>query len=216
MLISHSKKFITVDIPKTGTRSLRESLCPWGIIDVVGKADPSAEFHQHGTVERAKLAFENNNWDWDEYYSFSIVRNPWERYFSFFKYFKNYAEKYQNKDSSIVWRKAEINQGKMCHEMFKNKNEKKILKNIINKKKVQSEYYEINGQVAISHIALFEDISNEFKKLCLKIDVDEIELKHGNKSSSSHNMHDIYNQELIDLVAEKEKSCIKLFNYDYS
>ena len=90
-----------------------------------------------------------------------------------------------------------------------------ILKNIINQHKAQSEYYEINGQVAISHIALFEDISNEFKNLCLKIDVDAIELKHGNKSSNKFNMRDFFDQELIDLVAEKEKNSIALFKYQF-
>ena len=38
MLISHSHKFVTIDIPKTGTRSMRETLNPLGIIDVIGKA----------------------------------------------------------------------------------------------------------------------------------------------------------------------------------
>jgi len=36
MLISHKHKFITIDIPKTATRSLRETLLPQNIIDIVG------------------------------------------------------------------------------------------------------------------------------------------------------------------------------------
>ena len=34
MLISHKHKFITIDIPKTATRSLRETLLPQNIIDI--------------------------------------------------------------------------------------------------------------------------------------------------------------------------------------
>lgn len=37
MLISHKHKFITIDIPKTATRSLRETLLPQNIIDMQEK-----------------------------------------------------------------------------------------------------------------------------------------------------------------------------------
>ena len=131
MLISHKHKFITIDIPKTGTRSLRETLLPLNIIDVRGLPNLDSEFYQHDGAIRAKKQFSKKGWSWNDYFKFTIVRNPWNRYFSFFKYFKSYSEKYLRRDESINWGEPEINQGKLCVELFKNKDDQTVLKNII-------------------------------------------------------------------------------------
>lgn len=214
MLISHKHKFITIDIPKTGTRSLRESLLPLNIIDVRGLANFESEFYQHDFATRAKKQFAKNNWNWSGYFKFTIVRNPWARYFSFFKYFKSYGEKYLRKDESINWGEPEINQGKLCVELFENKDDKTVLKNIILNNDSQDSYYcDENGKIIVDHIATFEDLENEFVFLCDRVGVKTSILQHGNKSSNSPNMHDIYNQELIDLVEQKESGVIKLKGY---
>ena len=216
MLISHKHKFITIDIPKTGTRSLRETLLPLNIIDVCGLANFESEFYQHDFATRAKKQFAKNNWNWNDYFKFTIVRNPWQRYFSFFKYFKSYGEKYMRRDESINWREPEINQGKLCVELFKDKDDQTVLKNIILNNNSQDAYYcNQNEEVIVDHIAIFENLENEFIFLCNQVGINAPHLKHGNKSSQSESMHEIYNQQLIDLVAQQEKSVIKLMNYDY-
>jgi len=214
MLISHKHKFITIDIPKTGSRSLRESLYPMGIIDIVGKPYPNEAFYQHGTALDCVRDFEKSNCNFHEYYSFSVVRNPWDRYFSFFKYFKNYAEKYMRRDESIHWGRAEINQGQYCVSLFSDSDEQTILKNIIFNNPPQESYYcDENGEVIVDYIADFENLENEFVFLCNQVGIDAPTLQHGNKSFNSLNMHDIYNQDLIDLVKQKEKGVIKLKGY---
>ncbi len=217
MLISHKHKFITIDIPKTGTRSFRESLLPLGVIDQHGKPNLDAEFYQHDSAIRAKKQFAKNNWNWNEYYKFTIVRNPWARYFSFFKYFKSYGEKYLRRDESINWKQPELNQGKLCVELFKNQDDQTALKNIILNNDSQDSYYcDESGEIIVDHIASFENLENEFVFLCDQVGIQTPGLQHGNKSSNSLNMHDIYNQQLIDLVANKEKNVIKLKNYNYN
>jgi chondroitin 4-sulfotransferase 11 len=215
MLISHKHKFITIDIPKTGSRSLRESLLPLGIIDIRGLPDYKAEFYQHDFSIRAKKQFEKNDWSWNDYFKFTIVRNPWARYFSFFKYFKSYGEKYLSRDKSIDWKKPEINQGKLCVELFKGKDDQAAFKNIILNNNSQDSYYcDENGEIIVNHIASFENLSNEFVFLCNQVGIKAPNLQHRNKSFNSQNMHAIYNQQLIDLVANKEKSVIELKGYN--
>ena len=216
MLISHKHKFITIDIPKTGSRSLRESLLPLGSIDVCGAANLNADFYQHDGAIRAKKQFAKKNWNWNEYFKFTIVRNPWQRYFSFFKYFKSYGEKYMRRDESINWREPEINQGKLCVELFKNKDNQTVLKNIILNNNSQDSYYcDESGKIIVDHIAEFDNLQTEFVFLCDQVGIQAPILQHGNKSSNSQNMHDIYNQELINLVAKKEKHVIESKGYDY-
>lgn len=217
MLISHKHKFITIDIPKTGTRSFRESLYPLGLIDIVGEPFVEADFYQHDTAIRAKKQFAKHNFDWNDYFKFTIVRNPWQRYFSFFKYFKSYGEKYMRRDESIAWGEAEINQGKYCVSLFSNSDEQTVLKNIILNNNSQDSYYcDESGKIMVDHIAEFDNLQNEFALLCNKVDIETSKLQHRNKSSNSLNMHDTYNQQLIDLVAKKEKRVIELKGYTFN
>lgn len=216
MLISHKHKFITIDIPKTGTRSLRESLVPLKVIDLTGGPNANAEFYQHDRATRIKKQFLKNDWKWNEYFKFTIVRNPWDRYFSFFKYFKNYGEKYLRRDKLINWRPAQVNQGKVCVELFRDKTNQQVLKNIILDNYSQDQYYSNkDDEIIVDHIASFENLINEFHYLCNQVGIDPPTLKHGNKSYANLSKGDVYNQELIDLVAQKESRVIEFKNFNY-
>jgi len=216
MLISHKHKFVIIDIPKTGSRSFRESLLPLGILDACGEPNLDSEFYQHDGAIRVKKQFAKNDWNWNDYFKFTTVRNPWARYFSFFKYFKSYGEKYLRRDKSINWREPELNQGKLCEELFQNKDDQSVLKNIIlNNDSQDSYYFDESGKITVDHIAEFNNLQNEFVFLCNQVGIQAPSLQHGNKSANSLNMLDIYNQQLIDLVAEKEKNVIQLKGYEY-
>ena len=216
MLISHKHKFITIDIPKTATRSLRETLAPQNVIDIVGEPNLNADFYQHGTAQQCCNSLQELNKNFSDYFSFVIVRNPWDRYYSFFKYFKEYAEKYKNKDASIEWNAPEINQGKMCEELFANKTDETVLRNIIINNECQSDYYaNEKNEIMVSHIAKFENLNKEFEFLCNQVNVNYSPLFHGNKSIIKSSYYDIYTKETINLVAEKEKNVIQLKGYEY-
>lgn len=216
MLISHKHKFITIDIPKTATRSLRETLLPQNVIDIVGDPNFNATFYQHGTAMQCSESLQKLNKNFSDYFSFVIVRNPWDRYYSFFKYFKEYAEKYKNKDASIKWNEPEINQGKMCEELFANKTDEIVLRNIILNNKCQSDYYtNQHNEIIVSHIAKFENLNKEFELLCNKVNVNYSPLVHGNKSLIKSSYYNIYTKETITLVTEKERDLIKLKGYEY-
>lgn len=232
MLISHKHKFITIDIPKTGTRSFRESLFPLGVVDVCGDPNLDSEFYQHDFASRAKKQFQKNDWNWNKYFKFTIVRNPWDRYFSFFKYFKVKSERYRDSklmgdylnSKSNVWENSglyqnwinqEINDCKQFSNLFSSsKDDQTVLKNIILNNSSQDSYYcDQNGEVIVDYIASFENLENEFLLLCDQVGISPPILHHGNKTSSSLDIRDIYNQELIDLVARKESAVIKLKEY---
>jgi len=217
MLISHKHKFVTIDIPKTGSRSLRETLLPLKVIDIHGEPSFHAQFYQHDHSVNVKKQFAVNQWNWNDYYKFTIVRNPWTRYYSFYKYYKRYAEQYISRCKSIIWTEPELNQGKLCAELFKNKNDQQVLKNIILNNDPQDLYYcDESSEIAVDHIAEFENLSNEFVFLCNRVGIEVPSLQHCNKSVPSQNMHDVYNQQLIDLVSDRERHVIELKDYKFN
>lgn len=212
MLISHKHKFITIDIPKTGSRSLRESLSPLNILDIVGLPDRRATFYQHGSAIECKNSLKNIQIKYDEYHTFCVVRNPWERYCSYLRYFKMYAELYRSRDSSIKWTTPEVRQGESCVDMFENKTDTQVLEHIIDKYPAQHHYYMHNDKIIVDHIAEFSRLSEEFESFCTHVGL-SCNLKHKNKTSSTIY---IYPKKLRDIVSEKESHVIELMEYKYN
>jgi hypothetical protein len=216
MLISHKNKFITIDIPKTGSRSLRETLYPLGIVDVVGEPILNAKFYQHGTADQCAQSLLQDGNKFSDYFSFCLVRNPWDRYFSFFKYFKTYAQKFEDKDPSIKWGAAEINQGKYCVSLFNDHTNEQVMRSIIINHQAQSDFFTNQSrEVIVNHIASFENINEEFEIFCKQIGIQPLNLKHGNKSKNFLDKKHFFTNELIDLVADKEELIIKLKGYKF-
>tara|TARA_R110000772_G_scaffold224750_1_gene335385 strand:+ start:759 stop:1427 length:669 start_codon:yes stop_codon:yes gene_type:complete len=221
MLISHKHKFITIDIPKTGTRSLRETLVPLGVVDVVGGPFINkSSFYQHGSIMDANEGFKQRGWNLDDYFKFSTVRNPWRRYVSFLKfYLKKLIDHENNKKnnfdgvpervviSGIQAEKAWLQSGR---------NDTAFLKKLINNWPSQH-YYLVNevGDVDFDMIAKTESLSSDVSSFCLKLGItDQLKLKHENKSVYTRSYKEYYNQELIDIVAKKEKWVIDKFGYE--
>ena len=214
MLISHKHKFITIDIPKTGTASIRKSLYPLGIVDICGEADGRARYYQHGTAKQCRHALQQDNLAYDNYYTFCVVRDPWERYYSFFKYFKMYARMYVDRDPKINWNQPQLRQGESSVNLFKNKTDIQVLEELISSKPAQDHYYTNAGDIIVEHIAEFSNLSNEYKKFCKHVGISEdLTLPHANKSEP---LECPYTQRLIDMVEEKESFTISLMNYKYT
>jgi len=101
----------------------------------------------------------------------------------------------------------------MCLEMFEKQDEKTIMKNLINNNKPQHEYYTINNEIVVNHIAEFENINYEFSQFCDNNNIQTIELRHGNKSKPNDDFNRVMDNELIDKIYELEKPTIEYKNY---
>lgn len=86
MQISHRYKFIFFSFPKTGSESVRALLEPYSDIEVVPFWERSDEkpFYSHISPVEVKQLFEKNDWDYDSYYKFTFIRNPWARQVSLY------------------------------------------------------------------------------------------------------------------------------------
>lgn len=225
MLISHKYKFITIDIPKTGTRSLRETLCPLNVIDVVGGGFTGNDhIWQHSTAQQVEREFESQGWDWDEYLKFTLVRNPWKRYASLLNYNREKAVAFLN--SSPAQRSemndAQRHQGMALTAMFDNCewNYSLALKRIIKNNLSQVAYLVDESSELLftgnDIIGKTEDIEHWFRTLCDRVSIPTCpKLKHSNKGHYVKPWSEYFDQEAIDLVAEKEEWLIEKMNYTF-
>ena len=86
MIISKSKNYLFIHIPKTGGSSLRREL-------IKNKSDEDLVFlddNQHNKVPSIKKIYTENDINWKSTFKFAFVRNPWDRVVSYYLYqFKN-------------------------------------------------------------------------------------------------------------------------------
>lgn len=216
MLISHKHKFITIDIPKTGTASYAYTLMPY--IDIKGvqkhEVGESSPFYQHENSEGAKLKFSQLGFDWNQYFKYVTIRNPWVRFASFYMWVKNKFDLESSKKTHSLGLQIFVNRWKKIFDMCEY-DQIKILKHIIKANKSQDYYFVSNNMVLVDYIAKTEEIDQHFSFLCSKVGINPApKLQHKHKNPS-YVYKDLYNQELIDMVAEKEKFIIENYGYRY-
>jgi len=218
MLISHKHKFLIINIQKTGTKSLRKSLGNLNVIDVIGPPLPISskiKFRHHSPMNEVVEGFKEEGWDINRYFKFSVVRNPWDRYFSFFTYYKTKLKIYQETKEPLNDNRQK--QKKNTLDLFNGKTDLQILTSIIEKYPQQQKYLiDINGDVVMDKIGQLENISNDFNEFCEAVGITQTpKLLHENKSVNQRIIkEELYTEELIDMVAEKEKWVIDKFGYD--
>ena len=82
MRISIRKRFVFLSNPRCGSQSIRAMLQPYSdILSTVEKP-----FHHHSNARVIKRALKRLDFDWEEFYSFTTIRNPWARAASFWEY----------------------------------------------------------------------------------------------------------------------------------
>ena len=219
MLISHKNKFITIDIPKTGTRSIRTALFPTGCIDICNDnptQNVKSLFSHHGTASGCRRGFEEKGWDFNGYCKFATIRNPWLRYFSFFKYYFMKMKQFIDCEDKSKMPPKRVIQGQFCLDLFNNNKEYKDIINIIVEHNFPQNHFveDENGEVIVNRLLKFENLNDEFKFLCNHVGLDPIpDLPHENKTPKTFSFEEVFSQEVIDKVAVKERIIIEKFGY---
>lgn len=86
MRISHRYKFIFLANPRTASTSIRKLLDRYSDIKSVhiSEINKKFPFYDHISALELKLIFEENDWDWESYRKFCVVRNPFDRVVSLY------------------------------------------------------------------------------------------------------------------------------------
>lgn len=109
MIISHSKQFIFLKSPKTASTSterLLETVCNGE--DIIGWRGPppkpeDTEYYNHMNLNQLKEKVAED--DWNTYYKFGNVRNPWDRVVSSYFFRKDVLSK--NPHNPTDWEDGE-------------------------------------------------------------------------------------------------------------
>jgi len=140
-----------------------------------------------------------NNEQYTSYYKFTFVRNPWERAFSWYK--------------NVM--RDEIH--KSNHKIKGNLSLKYFLRRYAGKGMLRPQTYWIksfNGEINLDYIGRFENLTEDFNKICMNLGIDQIKLPHKVKGSSE-DYREHYDEEAINIVKFVYKEEIKMFNYSF-
>jgi hypothetical protein len=223
-MISHKYKCIFIHIPKTAGTSIESAL---GHLD--GHQGRGGQDHRSIRIIAPKLnpgifySIENFRifiaslrygfWEhknpnntltvsrdqYNNYFKFTIVRDPWDRAYSCYE---NVISDEVHKQSWGIKEPTTFNE---------------FLRLYMGKEMLFSQTYwlkDFKNQMPFDYICRFENLKDDFDKVCRKMGLKSIVLPHKNKGSGGNYKGRIDN-EAADLIAEFYKEEIELFNYSF-
>jgi hypothetical protein len=185
-MFSHSKKFIFVHIPKvagtsiTGTETMKTSqISKYGEFelpkvdfnidnlpfdpDKPNKFDPqpphlrALDYVKYGYVTQSEF---------DGYFKFAFVRNPWARIVSEYK-FRGHINRFSFKEFLFHHFPYPSWTDEYCHVI------------------PQYDFlYDSDGKLLVDFVGKFENLQGDYDKICQKLDLPQETLPHSNKSMS--------------------------------
>ena len=190
MPICHKKKIIFIHPSKCAGKSIEHIL--FGFIKM--------QKSQHESIDKFK------DKKFKEYFKFSIVRNPYDRFVSLYFDSKDRIEKDK-------WKNKSFKDFVQYHYDFYKNNKKFIRTNAGNVLNMVS----IDNIVAVDKILKFENLKEDYYNMLkeLKIDGKKFKLPHINKSRKSKHYSFYYDAETKKIIKEMYKKDIEYFKYNY-
>lgn len=209
MKISHRHKFIFFSNPKTGSESLREFLDPISEINGIPFLDTRQDypFYAHMRPIETQSVFRNLGWNYEDYYRFTCVRNPWARLVSLYFMIKKSDNRFNEPFS--IWLKGTSTDGSggggADFQRWR-KYGTYSLRNFIG-----------------GDLTLVDDIfkMEELKAIAPHLAARGLPVqpssapKHLNSGSEPREYRDFYTDDLINLVADRYAEEIEIFDYKF-
>lgn len=201
-------KFIFVHIPKCGGTSIEEN------IGFNFEKNIGFDFEKQNNIKgKHTKYFRLSDYEHllgdsiSEFFTFSLIRNPWERMVS-------------NYNSDIISSNVTID-GKNTIEEKKDISFEEYLNLVLNKK---IDNYVVNykswyngNKYKSDYICKLENIQSDFSYVCGRLGIDNRQLEHVNKTDYTYNKdyRSYYNNETKDLIYKSFKYEIMKFKYDF-
>jgi hypothetical protein len=189
---------IFVHIPRTGGTSISTALRKYSDQEV--KVLPEGLMIVPGGKHKNSTELAKTIDNFDKYFKFCFVRNPWDRFVSFYTWYR----------TSNDFKKL----NEVRHKMYRNMNFEEFIIHITKRAKLQSDFIlDKKDNIIVDFIGRYEDLNDDFSKLCSMLNIEE---KLPVMNSSKHkNYKKYYNKKTKDMVYKAVKKDIELFGYKF-
>lgn len=214
MNISHKNKWIYVAINKSGSSSMGSYLRNYSEESFLGRKKGKALGH-HSQINEARDYLVEKGYDFDEYFTFTLARNPWGRMFSIFKYRKKMYDLAiaNNSFSRLRQTRQRHLKNANSHADFKSYFLDKVKRSDLSDSTRQ--FLTIDGEVKVDYVAKLENIGDSLHTLSQKIGIAPEHFPHLNSRDDERtNLHTIYDDEMI--VASLKFFRWEIKHLDYS
>jgi hypothetical protein len=206
MIISAQHRFIFVAIPKTGThavrQALREHMGPQDMEQVglfVNRKMPIPELakigHGHLSLQQVRPYFRPD--DFDGFFKFAFVRNPFDRFISYCAFMTREHGQFEKNPQGVM--RHFIDNPQWQHILFQPQH---------------SFVTDAGGQLLTDYLGRVEAMQQSYDVAAEKIGIPSRPLERVN-ASKRRDYRDYYDQPLIDGVAKLYARDLELFGYEF-
>jgi Txe/YoeB family toxin of Txe-Axe toxin-antitoxin module len=214
-MISHKHKCIFIHIPKTAGTSINTFFHP-GVKFHYKTPDyerlfgwcPKRQLHmQHATAKQLLETELITQEQWDNYYKFTFVRNPWDRAYSDYLWIMN--------DRKVKGTFSEyLNKQGGFKEIFTNQNNADYRGDHL---WPQTDFFDLEGPLRLDYIGKFENFPKEINFILKELQINKTFDSYENRQEKLlKHYSDFYNRRTKRLVENVFKNDIQLLKYDFN
>jgi hypothetical protein len=206
MLVSDSKRFIFVHVPKAAGKSVREALAPYALprppkfhslLRLFGlpRDYRRYRFRTHGSLRDAQRILPNELFR--DYFKFAFVRNPWDRLVSSYHYILErpshpHHRRVRRLGAFSAYVEYEARRGRFLQYDL---------------------LIEAGGRLGMDFVGRFESLAQDFARICDRLGI-AVALPHANVSR--HRDYTVYyDQATRKLVERHWRKDIETFGYTF-
>lgn len=166
------------------------------------------ELPYHYTAQEYRVIYGRH--DFNRFFKFTFVRNPWDRLYSAYSYLKGGGWNAQDAE----WAKNHLVNIHSFDEFVLNWLTPEHLHAHIHLWPQSNFICDRHGNPIIDHLGYFETIQQDFDTICARLQLPQTDLKHTNASKRA-GYKDVYSPAAIEKVAELYKQDIANFGYSF-
>lgn len=207
MIISALHKFIFVAVPKTGThsvrRALREHMGEHDLEQVklfANKSFPIPELSrlQHGHLSLDQVRPYLRPGDFDSFFKFAFVRNPFDRFVSYCAFMTRQSDQF-DKDPKAVMRYFAITAPPVQHILFQPQH---------------ALLTDRDGRLLTDFVGRVEQMQQSYDEIAARIGIPTTRLEQANRSIRGE-YRGYYDDQITEGVARLYARDLELFGYEF-